>query len=139
MPLLYHPNQGEVLKCDYSGFSEPEMTKSRWVVVVSPRHLQRPGLSTIVALSTTPPNPARAHHHKLVTQLPHNEPGVEVWAKCDMVFAASHKRLHPWWRDRSAPGGKRVFVPVILDPADLKAIQAGLLHSVGLGGLTKHL
>lgn len=139
MPLAYNPNFGEVLKCDYSGFIAPEMVKSRWVVVVSPKHLDRPRLATVVALSTTPPDPVYDHHWKLITRLPHNEEGTEVWAKCDMVFAASYARLNAWWRDKSAPGGKRMYVPVILDDRDMKGIQRGLLYSLGLGGLTKHL
>jgi uncharacterized protein YifN (PemK superfamily) len=42
-PLPYHPKQGEVLCCDYSGLMPPEMRmdKIRWVVVISPKFLNR--------------------------------------------------------------------------------------------------
>ena len=126
------------MKCDFSGFREPEMVKTRWVTVISPKFLNRPRLATVVALSTTVPDPVEKFHYRLTTALPHNESGVEVWAKCAMVLAASFNRLNPWWRDRSSPGGKRMYVPVILSQVDIVNIQKGLLYSIGLGGLTAH-
>lgn len=44
--LGYHPREGEVLKCDFSGFQVPEMVKARWVVVISPKYLSRGRLAS---------------------------------------------------------------------------------------------
>lgn len=133
--LQIHPDAGAVLKCDFSGFVEPEMHKGRWVVVVSPKDLPRPRLLTIVPLSTTAPDPVEKHHVKLKTVLPHNEgTDIEVWAKCDMVFSASFKRVNLWWRDKSVLG-KRVYTPISISDEELAEIRKGILYSVGLGGL----
>jgi mRNA interferase MazF len=139
MGLNYHPAEGEVLKCDFSGFTAPEMIKVRWVVVISPKHINRGPLTTIVPLSTTPPNPIERYHVKLESTLPHNEgSNVEVWAKCDMLFSASFTRLNAWWLDKSTVG-RRVYIPIAVSKEDVVRIKAGVLHSLGLSGLTRHL
>lgn len=131
MALNYNPSPGEVLRCDFGGFRQPEMVKARWVVVISPRAL-RYSLETIVPLSTTPPKPVASHHHKLTCTLPHNEgDGIDVWAKCDMVYALAHSRLSPWWKEKS-PEGKRVYIPITVSPDDLAAIRSCVLRSIGL-------
>jgi mRNA interferase MazF len=137
VPLGYYPKIGEVLTCDFSGFVAPEMVKARWVVVVSPKFIERPRLVTVVPLSTTAPNPVENYHVKLSSVLPHNEgDDVVVWAKCDMVFSASFNRLNPWWRDKSKLG-KRVYIPVLLTAEEMMEIRHGVIHSLGLGHLTK--
>lgn len=58
MAIREHPPLGTLLLCDFgSGFKPPEMVKRRLVVVISPRIKARPGLCTVVALSTTLPKP----------------------------------------------------------------------------------
>lgn len=132
MPLGYHPRLGEVLKCDFSGYIDPEMNKARYVVCVSPKHIQRVRICTIIPLSTTPPNPVENYHHKLVSALPQNQgTGIEVWAKCDMIMAASFTRLSPWWLDKTV-ARKRTYVPIVLSSQDIEAIQHCMLLSLGL-------
>lgn len=81
-----------VVTCDFRGYVEPEMIKVRPVVVVSPNHLRRPGLCTIVPLSTTAPDPVEPYHYKLpASPFPH-EPDL-AWAKCDMFATVSWARL----------------------------------------------
>jgi mRNA interferase MazF len=92
-PLPYHPKQGEVLRCDYSGLVPPEMDKVRWVVCVSPKFVNRPNLCTVVPLSTTPPEVAQ-NYHVLLDKDPYPEGGgLPVWAKCDMVMTVSFAKL----------------------------------------------
>ena len=130
---------GEILKCDFGGFVEPEMTKGRYVVCLSPKFVSRGRLITIVPLSTTAPNPPESWHHQLATVLPQNEgKDIVVWAKCDMLMAASFTRLSPWWVNKTERG-KRVYEPVLVSAEDLKAIKIGVLYSLGLAGLTPHL
>src|SRR3972149_4640229 len=93
MALDFHPNAGTLLVCDFSGFKEPEMVKTRPVVVISGRR-RRVGLVTIVPLSTTAPDPVEDHHHRMD---PRSLPGKfavrPTWAKCDMVATVATCRL----------------------------------------------
>ena len=50
MALSYYPSIGEIVLCDYRGFIEPEMIKTRPVVVVSPRLRRRGNLIGVVPL-----------------------------------------------------------------------------------------
>ena len=88
MPLMYYPQPGEILVCDYStGFIVPEMTKPRPVVIVSPRLRRRADLVAVVPLSTTAPEPVEAHHCSihLADPLPPPFDNPNMWAKCDML------------------------------------------------------
>ena len=78
--------------CDFRGFVAPEMVKTRPVVVISPNHMHRPGLITVVPLSTTPPNPVEAYHYCLKGNPVPGSYDV-VWAKCDMVVTIRIERL----------------------------------------------
>jgi len=139
MALGYFPSLGEVLKCDFSGFQPPEMHKGRHVVVISPKTVARGQLVTIVPLSTTEPDPIEKWHFRLTTELPQNVgTGTILWAKCDMVFAASFNRLNAFVRDRAITD-RRVFKPVILSDDEIVAIRKGVLYSLGLGALTLHV
>ena len=63
MAIREHPPTGSILMCDFNaGFREPEMVKRRPVVVISPKIRARPGLCTVVALSTTVPAPVMDYH-----------------------------------------------------------------------------
>jgi len=93
MSLTIHPKAGYVLMCNFAGYVAPEMVKARPIVVVSPNHLRRPGLVSVVPLSTTPPDPVEAYHYKLTgNPVPGSSAG-EVWAKCDMLATVSLTRL----------------------------------------------
>jgi len=66
--LLKNANKGTppkkaILLCNFNqGFQVPEMVKRRPVVIASPRIKGRPGLCTVVALSTTEPSPKMPYH-----------------------------------------------------------------------------
>jgi uncharacterized protein YifN (PemK superfamily) len=82
-----------VLICDFAGFQAPEMVKVRPVVVVSPNHLVRPGLVTVVPLSTTPPHLIQTYHYRLEGSPIPGHVVEEVWAKCDMICTVSVRRI----------------------------------------------
>ena len=84
MAITFHPKPGQVLFCDFSGYVFPEIVKTRPVVVVSPSHLARPGLVTVVPLSTTVPDPVRSYHYKLQGNPVPGSTAAETWAKCDL-------------------------------------------------------
>lgn len=93
MALTVHPKAGYVLICNFTGYVAPEMIKARPVVVVSPNHMRRPGLVSVVPLSTTAPEPIEPYHYRLIgNPVPGSSAG-EVWAKCDMLATVSVTRL----------------------------------------------
>ena len=95
MTILFHPNPGTVLVCEISGLVEPEMVKTRPVIIVSPRNRLRSNLCTIVPLSTSKPETIMPWHVylKLDVPLATNWPNTEVWAKCDMLYTFRLERL----------------------------------------------
>ncbi|MBK6298443.1 MAG: type II toxin-antitoxin system PemK/MazF family toxin [Sphingomonadales bacterium] len=140
MALQYYPKPGEILLCDYNtGFIEPEMTKRRPIVVISPRLRHRAGLVGVVPLSTTAPDPFEAHHCRieLATPLPQPFDSPVMWAKCDMVATVAHARLDRFKAGRK--DGARVFLSGRLDMDQLKAVKAAVLNGLGLSSLTIHL
>jgi uncharacterized protein YifN (PemK superfamily) len=137
-PLPYNPKLGEVLRCDYSGLLPGEMAKVRWVVVVSPKSTNTGRLCTVVPISTTAPYIAQ-HWQVELDQDPYPKgSGARVWAKCDMIMRVSFARLTAYYDGRT-PDGKRNYVNLYVSDDELKRIQAGVLHSLGLGHVIKDL
>lgn len=135
-PLPFHPKIGEVLRCDYRDLIDPEMSKVRLVVVVSPKFLDRPNLCTVVPLSTTPPRVPVGYHVQLDRD-PHPEslPGTIVWAKCDMVMTVSFARLSAIWHGKI--NDKRNYVTISVSQKELGDIRRAVLFSLGLAHLWK--
>ncbi|MDB4679556.1 type II toxin-antitoxin system PemK/MazF family toxin [Planctomycetaceae bacterium] len=65
MAIKFHPGYGTILYCDFSHQTEPEMVKSRPVVVVSRRNTNV-RLCTVVPLSSTQPEKIQSWHHKKI-------------------------------------------------------------------------
>jgi uncharacterized protein YifN (PemK superfamily) len=66
--LWFYPEPGMVLMCDFAGYVEPEMVKTRRVVVVSGRSRVtrlEDVVAIVVPLSMTEPLPARTWHHAI--------------------------------------------------------------------------
>lgn len=141
MAIQFHPEQGTILVCDFSGFQAPEMLKRRPVVVISPRLRNRTGLCTIVPLSTTEPNKIEAYHYRLHTtpSLPAPYVSPVHWVKADMVYTVSFNRLFLMTHGVKDATGKRVYDQRVIDKADLLKIQAAVLHGIGLTPLTAYL
>lgn len=141
MAIREHPPLGTLLLCDFgSGFKPPEMVKRRLVVVISPRIKARPGLCTVVALSTTPPKPVMAYHAQLNIRprLPDRLESDGVWIKGDMVAAVGLQRLDFVITGRTE-GGARLYHHDPLSAAQIQIVRACVLHALGLAPLTKHL
>lgn len=135
-PLPYHPSTAEVLVCDYCNLVDPEMSKVRLVVVVSPKFLNRPGLCTVVPLSTdAPKNPTG--YHVLLDKDPHpKSSGKPVWAKCDMLMTVSFARLTKYYLGRDE-SGKRNYVDMAVSQKEFGLIRQGILYSLGMAHLWK--
>ncbi len=142
MPIKQHPGLGAIVTCDFNqGFKEPEMVKLRPVVVVSPQIAWRPGICTVVGLSTTPPNPKRPYHCKLTIApaLPHPWDSEEVWLKGDMIVAVGFHRLNLIRIGRDDATKKRQYQTNVLSKEQLKEVQSCVLHSLGQGNrISKH-
>lgn len=140
MTILFHPDPGTVLVCDFSGFREPEMVKRRPVVVISPRFRQRDGLCTVVPLSTTKPRTICEYNCEIafdpVMPKPYCEP--QMWVKADMVCAVSFDRLSLPYIGKDLQG-TRVYDIRHISEDDLRRVQACVLNGMGLARLTAAL
>lgn len=92
MGITYHPSLGEALWCEYAGL-EPEMIKRRLVVVIVPKTSQRHKLTTVVPISTTPPEVIKPWHVRLNRDPYPEGKATELWVKCDMINVVCFQRL----------------------------------------------
>ena len=126
MTIDFQPRQGMVLICNYeTGFSPPEMTKLRRVVIVSEDDHNKYGLCTVVPFSTTPPGSEQPFHVRFEPKryaFLHQE--LPTWAKCNMINTISCRRL-----DRIRVGGQ--YLSPRLDEADLSRIHKAMLTVFG--------
>ena len=126
MPITFHPRPGTVLMCDFTtGFIVPEIVKMRPVVIVSPHHIRRPDLYTVVPLSQTAPDPEEPYH----VHFPHTPVAGgqgPCWAKCDLVVSVAAQRL-----DRKKIG-RGMYRVTNVTPPQLEAIMAGIKYALGL-------
>ncbi|WMS43723.1 type II toxin-antitoxin system PemK/MazF family toxin [Acuticoccus sp. MNP-M23] len=135
MPLKFPPKLGQLLICDFDkgGFLPPEMVKRRPAVVVSPRLRSRTLITTVVPLSTTPPDPPEP----FVVELNFDEPlakrfrATTMWAKCDMIAAVSLARLDLFRVGTDAQTGKRRYSDRTLSPQEFAAVRAGIIAAIG--------
>jgi mRNA interferase MazF len=132
MPIKFFPRAGQLFVCDFTSFREPEMTKKRPVIVISPKLPFRSGIVTVVPISTTAPK----HDLPFVVALsrnyhPTDETSPATWAKCDMVTNLSLERLDAF------KVGRRKYAYPTLSPEDLLAVREGVIHGLGLGHLLK--
>jgi mRNA interferase MazF len=125
MPITFWPHPGTVLLCDFRGYEEPEMTKLRPVVVVSPQ-VARP-VVLIVPLSQTQPRSVQRIHVRLSKRYAFLSRG-DVWAKCDLLAHAGRARLDRLHHDRRFVRG----TVSRLDGSDLHAVRRGVLHALGI-------
>jgi uncharacterized protein YifN (PemK superfamily) len=140
MAIKFHPEQGTIVVCDFSGFNAPEMTKRRPAIVLSARLRRREGLCTVVPMSTTPPHPQMAYHYRLHTAPPLPPPYSSDyhWVKADMLYTVSFKRLFLMSTGKDLLGVREYDIR-ILDKAEIRAIQACALHGLGMADLTNYL
>ena len=124
MALTIHPRAGIVLMCDFTGSVNPEMNKTRPVIVISPKSLPRRRLYTVIPLSTSVPDPIAKYHYRFEKN---PVPGryEETWAKCDMVTTVSVDRL-----DR-VKVGRGLYKTAAITAEELEAIRMCLKFSLG--------
>lgn len=139
MALKIYPQVGTIVICDFDGLREPEMTKRRLAVVVSPFIRIRPNLCTIVPFSTTAPLLVRDYHCTLQVDPPLPPPydSPLQWVKGDMVYTVSLERLY--LPSGGKVDGKRAYDVRVLSAEELQKVQRCILHGIGLSRLTQHV
>lgn len=129
--------------CDFStGFKEPEMTKNRPVIVLTPSMKGRANLVTVVPLSTASPKSPYNHHcvieKKYLPNLGFFQ-GKECWVKGDMVYPVGFQRLDMIKLGTRAANGKREYFDRRLGRDKMRQIYSCVLHGLSLGDLVRHL
>lgn len=140
MPITIHPKIGQILLCDFSGFKEPEMVKSkRPVIIVSGEMKGRFGLVTIVPLSTVKPDPILPYHYMLPRQsmpmLSYFQES-DSWVKGDMLYTVGFHRLDLIRLGTRNTAGKREYFQNRLGREQMKEIYKCILHGLNLANLT---
>ena len=130
MPINFYPRMGQVLVGDFSDLSEPEMTKIRPVIVVSPRLPFRSDLVAVVPISLTEPRHSLPFCYRLSRNYHPSEPDdLPCWAKADMVMNIATRRLNGF------KIGKRKWEYPILSKGDLDGVRLAVLYGLGLDRL----
>lgn len=145
MAIEFHPKPGQILLCDFSqGFKEPEMIKNnRPVVVLTPPIKGRQNLVTVLALSTSMPEPVMEYHYKLpkasMPQLGRFQE-TDTWVKGDMIYTVGFHRLNLiQLGKKDASTGKRLYFKNKLGGEQMKKIYKCMLYGLNLGSLGEHL
>jgi uncharacterized protein YifN (PemK superfamily) len=127
MAIPFVPDAGDVLMCDFTGFVAPEMTKTRRMIVLSPRARRNfPSTYLVVPISKTPPQPPEPHHCEFGPRSYHFFDPIEpVWAKADMITCVASHRL-----DRVMVNGR--FSRAQIRREDLQRLRKAVLHALGM-------
>lgn len=132
MALKIYPRMGDVLVCDFKDFREPEMTKVRPVIVVSPRLPYREEIVAVVPISLTQPRNMRPSIHRLSKNYHPEEPDdLPCWAICDMVMNIGRVRLASF----KAGVRRRQWITPHLTGEDLLAVRLAVRAGLGLDRL----
>lgn len=134
MAITYFQRRGQVLLCHFPAKAQKgEIIKTRPVVVISPRITTRPGICTVVPLSTTRPVPPLKYHHKIINniELPPPWGSEERWVKADMISVVSFGRLDNFRCGRDEDG-KRIYKSFFVSAEDLAGIINCVKHGLGI-------
>jgi len=133
MGLQYPPKRGTILICNFHTFRQPEMTKMRPVIVLSPRFNERSDLCTVVACSTTKPNVVMPYHYEYHIDPPLPAPCYSPiqWVKGDMLYTVSLRRLKFPFSGKDA-NGKRIYDKRIVPNDILNKIEQCVIFGLGI-------
>lgn len=144
MALIYHPEPGTILMCDFSeGFKEPEMVKVRPVIVISPKLKRRANLVTVACVSTVEPPTMESYHCEIPRVMLPNTGFFQKkpsWVKGDMVYTVGFHRLNLVKLNTRCPKtGKRLYETRLIGPDKMKEIYSCVLSAMNLAHLNEHL
>lgn len=143
MAINFHPEPGTILMCDFTtGFKEPEMVKTRPIVVISPNLKRHSGLCTVLAISSVSPEPVEKWHYQLPRASMPQIPlflNKDSWVKGDMIYRVSFERLELIKIGKDKVTGKRTYFRQRLGREQMHYIYSCVLHSLNLSHLPQHL
>lgn len=132
LALKFHPKAGQVFIAHFNGFKEPEMVKTRPVIVVSPKLPYRSDIVAIVPISLTPPRHDLPYCYQLSKNYhPDEDDTLPCWAKADMLMNVGVYRLS------AIKVGRRKYLYPNLTPEDLQGVKKAVLCGLGLDDLPK--
>ncbi|MCW2309075.1 uncharacterized protein YifN (PemK superfamily) [Rhodobium gokarnense] len=118
--------------CDFNGFKEPEMVKTRPVIVVSPKLPYRSEIVAIVPISLTAPKHDYPYCYRLSKNYhPQEDDALPCWAKADLVLNLGLYRLSAF------KTGRRKYTYPTLTPDDLAGVRRAVLCGLGLDRIAK--
>lgn len=127
MAIKFYPRAGQIFIGDFSDLKEPEMTKIRPVIVVSPRLPYRSEIVAVVPISLTAPKHNLPFCYRLSRNYHPQEPDdLPCWAKADMVMNVATRRLE------AIKIGRRQYAYPTLTPEDLAGVRHAVLCGLGL-------
>ena len=130
MPISFFPRIGQVLVADFSDLKEPEMTKIRPVIIVSPRLPYRSDIVAVVPISLTAPKHDLPFCYRLSKNYhPAEMDDLPCWAKADMVTNIALRRLEGF------KVGRRQWEYPNLSHDDLLGVRRAVLCGLGLDRL----
>jgi mRNA interferase MazF len=130
MPIPFFPRMGQVLIADFSDLQEPEMTKIRPVIIVSPRLPYRSNLVAVVPISLSAPKHDLPFCYRLSRNYhPSESDDLPCWAKADMITNIALRRLEGF------KVGRRKWEFPNLSHEDLLGVRRAVLCGLGLDRL----
>ena len=125
--LTFVPDAGDVLMCDFTSFQPPEMTKTRRVIILSPRSRTHfPDTFLVVPVSKSRPSKQENHHFEFRPRAYAFFDAIEpVWALANMLTCVKKSRL-----DRMKINNR--FSGAQIRKEDLQAVRRAVLHAMGM-------
>ncbi len=149
MPILYAPRPGQILMCNFDvseeehGYQPPEMVKTRPVIALTGHMASKPGLVTVVPISSIAPNPIFLCHCDIPKRsLPNTSyfgRVAENWVKGDMIYTVAFHRLDFVRLPGKNTHGDRLYYKTRLGRDKMREIYTCVLHGINLGDLSAHL
>ena len=135
MPFKYPQFPGTIIRCDFSAFKEPEMTKIRPAIILSPKIKDEIRTTyLVVPLSSKEPDKIHKYHIKLSLPgvlLPHGL-SRECWMKGDMIYSLSPKRMDLYRLGKDKNSGNRVYYTDRFSGIELQNIRKAIMHAIGV-------
>lgn len=108
------------------------MVKRRLCIVLSPPIAARKGLVTVVALSTTAPDPVMPYHARLSIPFPLPEGWAhDCWVKGDMINAVSFARCDLLFLGKGGDG-RRIYQTTPLGPEVMSRVEVCVRAALGM-------
>lgn len=134
MSITFHPKAGQILLADFSDLREPEMTKTRPVVIVSPKLPFRSQLVAMVPISLTAPRHDLPYCFRLSRNYhPLEADDIPCWVKADMVSNIALRRLNGF-----RTGHRQWSVPQMSEE-DFRGVRRAVLYGLGYRDLAVEL